>query len=527
MLGVAAPAWAATGAANASAQAKGKLAVTALGWAQSTVDATSGTATVNLNWTVTDSDSAATDVAGEVTIRMAGSKPGTYIGQAYLAAYDFTGALTGDVQGNPAGTAQDASYSYSFAVPQYANASTANWVVTRVTAQDNEGVTLTLTGAKLAAFGATLTATDLVDTTAPSYDSLMFASVEQRPYVYDNGVNGSITYYLEVLDPQSGFWKGSLTLQGPGGQTARGTFSMVYSVTQQADFCGGAYNFSGVVTDGQCDVTVTIPAGAAAGTWAVSKIVLVDNAGNKATYRGLDALPITVTANQVISASGFSASPDPVNDWGVDATTTVSFAVSGAVDGVSAAYVDTGTNNCVQAGAATVSGDAVSVPLTVFQNTASCTITGIAVVDGAGDVSLYGSEYGAPSPGVTITQVPDTPPAIASASLSPNSVPESTSAQTVTLTVTIGDVVAPVQEVNAFLYDSSGDQVGGLDGSYQGPSAGSGATVTLSFSVPASLAPGVYTIGLILSDVAGESTVYTPDGEATPGGPVQLTVTSS
>jgi hypothetical protein len=517
----AAPASAATGAAARSA-AHGKLAVTALSFSQSSVDASTGTATVTLNWTVTDSNPNATDVAGLVDIRMAGSKPGTYIGMAAVGAYDLTGALTGDVQGNGSGTAQDASYSYTFAVPQYANATTARWEVSELTAQDDQGDTLTLTGAKLAALHAVLTATELVDSTAPTYDSLMFASPGQRAYVYDNGVSGSMTYYLEVLDAQSGFWRGSITLKGPGGQTARGTFSMVYSVTDDVDLCNG--ELSPDDNDALCTVTVTIPAGAAAGTWTVSTIRLTDNAGNVAVYRNIDALPITVTANAVVTASGFSASPNQVNDWQNSATSTVSFTVSGAVDGVSAAYVDA-AGACVQSGTATVAADVVSVPMTVIVGTPSCTITGIAVLDGVGDLALYGSEYGAPSPGVTITQVPDTPPVIASASLSPSSVPESTSAQTVTLSVTTGSILAPVTDIIASLYDSSGNQVAGAGAFFSGY-LGSDATWPLSFTVPANLAPGVYTVGMTVIDSTNLSTSYSPSGQAIPGGPVQLTVTS-
>jgi len=517
----AAPASAATGA-GAQPAAHGKLAVTALGFSQSTVDASTGTATVTLNWTVTDSDPSATDVAGLVYIRMAGSKPGTFIGMAAVGAYDLTGALTGDEQGNGSGTAQDASFSYTFAVPQYANATTARWEVSEVTAQDDQGHTLTLTGARLAAFHAVLTATELVDSTAPTYDSLMFATPGQRPYVYNNGASGSMTYYLEVLDAQSGLWRGSVTLRGPEGQTARGTFSMVYSVADEVDLCNG--ELSPDDNDALCTVTVTIPAGAAAGTWTVSTIRLTDNAGNVAVYRNIDALPITVTANAVVTASGFSASPSEVNDWQNSATSTVSFTVAGAVDGVSAAYVDA-AGACVQSGAATVAGDVVSVPMTVVVGTPSCTISGIAVLDGAGDLALYGSEYGAPSPGVTITQVPDTPPVIASASLSPSSVPESASAQTVTLYVTTGSTLAPVTDIIASLYDSSGNQVAGASAFFSGYLT-SGETWPLSFTVPANLAPGVYTVGMTVIDSANLSTSYSPSGQAIPGGPVQLTVTS-
>jgi hypothetical protein len=350
----------------------------------------------------------------------------------------------------------------------------------------------------------------------------MFASPGQEPYVHDNGVNGSMTYYLEVLDAQSGLWRGSITLRGPDGQTARGTFSMAYSVPDGLDFCNA--ELSPDDNDALCTVTVTIPAGAAAGTWTVSTIRLTDNAGNVSVYRNVDALPITVTANAVVTATGFSASPSQVNDWRNSPVSTVSFTVSGAVDGVSAAHVDA-QGDCVQSGTATVTGDVVSVPMRVIDGTQICTITGIAVLDGAGDLALYGSEYGAPSPGVTITQVPDTPPVIASAALSSSSVPESTSAQNVTLSVTTGNTLAAVSDIIASLYDSSGNQVAGAGAFFSG-NLDSGVTWPLSFTVPANLAPGVYTVGMNVFDSTNLSTSYGPGGQAIPGGPVQLTVTS-
>jgi hypothetical protein len=525
------PAWAQTAARGAvqTAQAEtpvpGSLALTGLSFAQSSVDATSGTATVNLNWTVTDSNPSATDVAGAVYIRMAGSHPGTYIGMPYEATYDLTGALnTCCVQGNPTGSVQDASFSYSFAVPQYANAATASWVVSQVTVQDDQGDTLTLAWPHLNRFHASLTATELVDSTPPTYDSLMLANADERPYAYNNGVNGSITYYLEVLDAQSGFWQGRLTLHGPDGQTVHENFGVTYQPIQQAEFCGGTFDGYGIINDALCTVTVTFPPGAAAGTWSVSKISITDNAGNTAVFRNLDSLPITLTANQVVTASGFSASPNPVNDWQDSAPWTLSFNVSGAVDGISAVYVD--AIGCPQSGGATVSGDTVSVPMFVFIGAQSCTVSGIAIVDGAGNVALYGSEYGAPSPGVTITQEPDTPPVITSASLSPASVPESTSAQTLTLNVTTGNILAPVADIVASLYDSSGNQVSAGDADFEG-NLDSNTTEQLQFTVPANLAPGVYTVGLLVEDDQGLGTTYGPDGQAMPGGPVQLTVTSS
>jgi hypothetical protein len=43
-------------------------------------------------------------------------------------------------------------------------------------------------------------------------------------------------------------------------------------------------------TAASCAVAVTFPVGTAPGTWTVSKITLWDNAGNHATYSGLNSL---------------------------------------------------------------------------------------------------------------------------------------------------------------------------------------------------------------------------------------------
>ena len=516
----------AASAQASSATTAGKLSLTSLSFAQSTVDASAGGAGVTLDWTVSDSDPAATDVAGDVEIRMAGTMPGTYTGQSYRVTYDFNNSLTGQNITSTSGTAQDASFSYQFAVPQYANAATAAWVVTKVTAQDDQGHTMTRSGSQLSPFKPSLTATQAVDSTAPSYDSLAFANLNQRPYLYDNGVNVSIGYSFEVLDPQSGFWRGSIELSGPDGQTARATFTYTAQLAQGTAYCGT--EFSPFDNDVLCDVSVTIPAGAAAGTWTVSRISLTDNAGNVVTYRNVGALPVTITANSVVTASGFSASPNPVNDWGGPATAQLSMAVPGAAGGIKAVYVDGSNADCVQKSSTPVVGanGTVSVPLTVMYLAAKCTILGIAVVDGAGDVSLYGSEYNAPAPGVTITRVPDiTPPTATSASLSAVSVPYSPNSGFIGLTVNVDDQVAPVNQISTIVYDSAGRVVGGGDGGVQAPLSG---PVTFDVDLPAGLAPGVYSVGFILTDTGGLSAQYgTPNGQPVPGGSLQFTVTAA
>jgi hypothetical protein len=500
------------------------LSLSALAFSQSTVNATGGSATVTLSWTIADSDTAATDVAGDVFIQMAGSHPGSYIGVAHEAPYDLTGALSGFEAGDGSGTAQRATFSYTFTVPQYANAASAHWVVSQVTAKDTQGASLTLSGQELNRYHASVTATELVDSTPPQYSQLAFATPNQRPYLYNNGTTTSIVYSLLVTDSQSGFWQGEIRLNGPDGQTVRTPFTVTYSVSQGLDQCGTDFSFG--TTSMLCTVSVTIPASAPAGTWTIDSISLTDNAGNTAISRDLNALPVTVTSNAVVQASAFSASPNPVNNWAGPAPFTLSMIVAGARQGVSAVYVDS-SGPCSQLSTTPVtgSGGTISVSMNMLELASSCKIIGIAVVDGAGDVALYGSEYGAPDPGVTITQVPDTTaPVATAASLSPASIAYSPDSQFVTLTINVDDAVAPVSEVAVFLYNSAGQ---GSEVSYGGVTSTLSGPVTVSVSIPAGEAAGSYTVGFQLFDTGGlEASYGTPGATPVPGGPLTLTITS-
>ncbi len=511
---------------SARAAASGHLAVTALSFSPTSVDASAGTGSATLTWTVTDSNASATDIAGEVDIRQEGQHPGAYIGMAYPATFDLTGAISGQVSGNGSGTAQDATFSYTFYVPQYTHATTARWVVSAVSITDDLGASADISGVMLTGFHAVLNATELADTTPPTYDQLSFETPGQRPFLYDNGTSASISYYLEVLDPESGFWEGIVELSGPRGQVAFGPFAAEYSIADGLDVCGQGIGFG--TQDILCSATVTIPANAAAGTWSVSAITLTDNAGNTVTYGGLNELPVTVTADRVLRASGFAVNPNPVDDWGNAALTTLTMTVAGARDGVSAIDVDGANGECEGASSTpTLNADGTySVPVYVAPDVATCSITGIAVVDGAGDVALYGSEYGAPDPGVTITQEPDTtPPVATAASLAYTSLVSSpTSSVNDTVTVTVDDPVAPVTGFAVFLYDSSGS---GGEVSYGGVPSTLTGNVTLLFQLGAGFAPGTYTVGFELIDAAGLTSFYgTPTGTPVPGGPLTLTITS-
>ncbi|HEY2640407.1 MAG TPA: hypothetical protein VGI66_11070 [Streptosporangiaceae bacterium] len=510
--------------ASEAAAAGGKLTLTNLAFAQQSVDASGGGSVVDLNWEVKDSSAAATSVSGDVKIRMAGPQSGTFVGLTYDVPFSLAGFTPGLTS---SGTAQDSSYSFAFTVPQYSFASTARWDVTQVIVQDDQGQRLNLSGNDLNRYSGSLTATELVDSTAPTYDSLGFpvAIGPSRPYVYNGGSGGSSSYGFNADDAQSGFWKGVLTLAGPGGQTLSASFSDVFSIDNQYGTCGAGIVFDD--TSAQCQPAVTIPASAAPGTWTVSKLQLWDNAGNHATYRNLNVLPITVTSNSIIKASGFAASPTQVNNWVQTQTVQVSMNVTGAQGGVSAVYVDfTAGSPCTQqATTPTLNPDGTySVPVSMFSIANSCTVDGIAIVDGNGDVSVYGAEYGEPDLGIELTRLPDTTPPVANgASLSPTSLTQSPNSQFVDLTVEVSDAIAPVTQMGETIFDSSGHIVGGGSGGVVSTLTG---PVVTSVPVPAGLPPGTYTVAFDLTDAGGLTSFYGyPNTQPVPGGPLTFTIT--
>jgi hypothetical protein len=512
-----------TGAAPAASAAGAKLTVTRLAFSPRTVDASSGGAVVNLAWTVKDSSGTATSITGDVKIRMEGPQSGTYVGITYDVPFSLTGGTPGLTT---SGTAQNSSYSYAFTVPQYGFATMAHWDVTQVVVQDDQHDNLNLSGNDLNKYSNTLAATVLADPAPPTYDSLGFpvAGGPARPYVFNGGSGGSSSYFFNADDAQSGFWKGVITLAGPDGQTLSTSFSNIYSIDNQIGSCGAGIVFDD--TSAQCQPSVTIPPTAASGTWAVSKLELWDNAGNHATFKSLNALPITVTDNSVVQASGFAANPTQVDNWVQTATSNISMAVTGATGGVSTVFIDfmPGDPCRQQTTTPTLNSDgSYTVPVSVFSIASSCTVDGIAVIDGAGDVSVYGAEYGEPDLGVTLTRVPDTtPPVATSASLSPTTLTQSPNSGFVDLTVNVADAVAPVVGTGETIFDSSGNIVGGGDG---GVIATLNGPVVASVPVPANLAPGTYTVAFSITDAGDLTTFYGyPAKPPVPGGPLTFTV---
>jgi hypothetical protein len=141
-------------------------------------------------------------------------------------------------------------------------------------------------------------------------------------------------------------------------------------------------------------------------------------------------------------------------------------------------------------------------------------------------MSVYGTEYGEPDLDIQLTRVPDTtPPVATSASLSPTSLAYSPDSGFVGLTINVDDAIAPVNQVSATIFNSSGTVVGGGSG---GVTAVLDGPVSFSVPTPAGLAPGTYAVAFQLTDEGGLTTSHGyPTSPPVPGGPLTFTVTSS
>ena len=518
-----APAWADGAHAPGAAPVRptgSSIHLVALAFAASTVDATTGTAKVGLSWTIADSARHISDVGGDIFLGVPGTTSGTFRSATFEVRFDLHGAPHVKVSG----TARKSTYNYTFHVPRYAQVNPARWRVYRMTIHDNQGNKVTLTSRALKSFGAVLAAKDLVDTTPPSFQDLAIYEnlVTPRPYVYvAKSHPAAMVYQFNVQDFPDGFGTGSIQVTGPGGRTITTPFANKAAPQSSGLQCG---IFSGGdPTDLQCGIPVSYPPGTPAGQWVVSKLVLTDLAGNTATFRNVNGAPITVTSDRVVSASHFKLSPDPVNDWSTSQLfypVNLSMQVSGAHGGISAVFVDTSASGvCDQTSTTpTVSGGTVTVPMHVFQGTALCQITGIAIVDGAGNVALYGFEYAAPDPFLLIKQTPDTiPPTATSASINPSTVASSASnGAQITLTVHVNAPVAPVVQLDISLFDSQNNVLATGGGS----TTQSGGVVTQTLTLPA-LSAGSYKIGFTLRDAGDLTNTYGPNSSVAP----TLTVT--
>ncbi|GHJ49327.1 hypothetical protein Cs7R123_66690 [Catellatospora sp. TT07R-123] len=508
-------------AAPASAQAGNPLCLRSINFAANHVDARNGDAVVALKWTVRNTDTAATDLNGLLKLYMVDSA-GKRLGQLYEVDFRYNEQWYTKARWL-SGTPQESTYQYDFVVPKFGRTKQALWAVAEVALSDELGHSTTVTGTALGA--ATLKATTLADSTAPSFTQFYQEPINnERPYVYVKDQVGYLRYYASLQDTQAGFWKGTLRLTGPGGQKLDTAFESAWFVRDPrcGPYTGGDVNYT------NCGIEVRFPAGTASGRWTVTGLTLVDNVGNSTTLTTPETPAVTVTSNETVRATGFTATPNPVNNWAGDTITTLSFTVSGAQGGVTEVVADFINWGCTQTTTTPTvsSAGVVTIPVRFTHGTPWCDLNGLVVKDGAGRVAVYGAAYEAPATGLRIRQLPNTtPPTATEATLTPTTVARSQAGSLwPVVKVKVVAPLAPANGYSLYLYDTAGNTVAQQFG---GNGVDADGYMTIYGYLPYDIAPGVYTYGFELYDESRLRSAYGPFGQPMPNGPLQLTVTDN
>jgi hypothetical protein len=509
--------------AQAAEQRGAGIALTALSVEQKTVDATSGSDTVTLDWTVTDGNEAATDMFGALTIQQVGDG-GALIGAPHDLTFSFQPQYP--YQANAvAGTIAAAKYSYAFQVPQYAAQSTVRWAVVKVTAKDDQGRAASIGRQQLADFHAEFAATELVDSTGPAYDGFSL-DLGQPTYFYNVDEPVTVRYRLHISDAESGFLHGQLLLTGPQGATASGSIRLVPDYDDSMA-CGNDGNYDSY--DVFCTVDVTIPAGAPAGDWSPSRLRLTDESGNVSVGRTLPQSPVHVVHNDTLQASAFTISPQQFNNWDSVANLTVTLKPSDVQGGITSVTVlsdkcgSSVVDNPVVAPDGTISARLAAGPI----YTTRCAVTGIGLTDGAGESAAYGVAFHGPAVDLVATQIPDTAaPVVNTASLAADTFAADSLPGGTDLTLDVTSFVG-VTGFSLTVYDADGNPVDGRSGGTQSVTDG---PLVLPVPLHDGMAPGTYTIGFTLTDAGGLHASYgypSGSGLPVPAGPLIITVTGA
>ncbi|MCZ1000357.1 hypothetical protein O1M63_23530 [Streptomyces mirabilis] len=514
---------AAPGAASA-------MGVSALSFSAKSVDATSGSATIELNWTMISSNPNALGFGGDIHIRRMNPKTGAYIGTELAANFDSQGSLSGDVTVKPGATPASTTYTWTVPVPQYGATTKTTWAVSEIQGGDGAGDQIDWTAPQVSAFPRSFTARTTVDQGYPSLGQIALAQGMQATVYEAPGQGAALRYQLDSQENKSGVHGGTVVVTGSGGRTARGSFAIVRDASEGYQGCGNIDWMQRQVLD--CAVTVSLPAGLAEGDWKVTEVDLTSNAGVTHAYTGLSEAPVHVTSDSVLSATGFAFTPSQIDSWHSPVPTVqLSLRASGAVGGVSSVQLTNWGNNATQcqqlSTTPTLQADGtVTVPVLGLRGQFSCQLTGLIITDGHGHQAVYGSSLGAPDIDATLTNIPDTVlPTVDAVTVTPGTVAANDTQTWIKLTIDLSASTAGVNGLDLYLVDASGHvdsiQSGGVPTTFSGP-------LDEYFTLPQGIAPGTYTIGFTLQDQGYKTVSYGLPGSGSqpmPGGPVTLRVT--
>jgi hypothetical protein len=502
-------------ASSAVASHKPRITISNVAFAVGQVDVTDGFASVALTWAVADTSPTATQIRGTVTIQQfVGSRQ---VGPDHTVRYALFFEWPALVSAEPGSTVANSTYRYEFLVPQYGSATNRTWRVTRVTAEDDAGLTKRVSGDV-----ARLAATGLVDTTAPTI--LFMIKTDTPDPIFDSGAGVTLRYMLRIDEPESGFWKGRVVFAGPGGARVTVPLRLV-DRGEPWPYCGDSPVF--VLSDVECTIALVVPAGSPSGTWTITSVVLTSTAEVTARAADADPIPIRVTRNDRVSATDFALTPTNVDNWRQPATLTLSLRPTAAQGGL--ARVEVHTSCWPLTNAPTIAPDgtaSIEIQMPTFMR--RCDIEGIQLTDGAGNIAVYGTPFGAPALGLVATTTPDTTPPVATAVSMTQTVRLTSDTSPIGVDVTVDDTTgAPINGYSVTFYSTATQASvgGGHGGTTTGPDGVVGMTAHVG-GLPA----GTYIAGFTLTDAAGQNAFYgypygtNPNVRPTPGGPLILTV---
>ncbi|SCE48546.1 hypothetical protein GA0115240_167212 [Streptomyces sp. DvalAA-14] len=520
----------ATGQTRAAPGGAPVMRISALSFGAKSVDATSGSATVDLSWTMTSNNPDADGFGGNIHLRRMDPATGAYLGTELAVNFDSQGSPVDGVTVRPGSTGAKATYDWTVAVPQYGATKKTTWAVSEIQGGDGAGEQIDWTAPQLSAFPRTFVAVTTPDRGYPSLDEVSLAQGTQAT-VYDDPQHGTaLQYQINSQENLSGVYGGTVIATGPGGRRASGSFAISWDWSEGYQGCGYIDWLQHEVLN--CSVTVPLPAGLPEGDWTVSEVDLTSNSGVTHAYTGLTEPAVHVTSDAVLSASDFAFTPSRIDSWH-SPTPTAQFALrpSGAVGGVaSVELTDWGnTGQCLQLSTMpTVQADGtVTVPVRGEPGSFTCEPTGVVITDGNGDRAVYGSSLGAPAVGATLSNIPDTVlPSVDAATVTPDTVAADDTRTQIELTVDVAASTAGVDALDLYLVDSTGSaapiQFGGVTTTFSGP-------LTEYFNLPQGTAPGTYTLAFTLQDQDYKTVSYGLPGAGSqplPGGPLTLTVTA-
>ncbi|HVK23091.1 MAG TPA: hypothetical protein VM677_17165 [Actinokineospora sp.] len=324
-----------------------------LAWSAPEVDATGGAASNTLTFTVNYLPSLRYVKVGLV------SPTGAMFEPQYSIGFDR------DSIGSPmwarliSSDGVSAKYQADFPVPKFAPGDTAQW---KVTAVGDAELPPSIT------YG--FTAKSVPDTTAPGLDSITAAD---SAYLTNDGPQ-TASYTLKLTESGAGVKRIAITATGPGGVIAK----RVIGPPPPSKPLPSPIRLS-----------LPIPSGMV-GTWTITKVELVDMLDNVRVLDALSEAPVAFTDNADIAISEAGFTPNPVDNWRSDQH--VAFTAKLASASPITKVVPTVSAPCVAA-EPVLAGSGVTIDVTIPKGVYSCDMSGLAVYDQAGHVSVGGPRH--------------------------------------------------------------------------------------------------------------------------------------